>query len=245
MEDFRKFYGNQEDFKKFLKATLEKEWKNFIKENFPKEIVEQVEDKEPNEIHEIYVNIEELEDDEQIGILVNKIKEILDENTSNYEINITKDYIVVSLFVYDNDLNSNQVFETVAKQIRELGFEVETEIEVNAGEDKDENEGEIEEIEEEIAEGELIDNIINETIEAIDEKIWVQNVKTKWSPPPGLFTKDAKTIATVLKKESKNLKQAMARLNFYINRAGKKLSKERREELEKAKKILKQLYGEE
>lgn len=72
--------------------------------------------------------------------------------------------------------------------------------------------------------------------------LWSSNVKTKWTPPTGLFDKSAKEIASFLKKNSNDLKQAMSRLNFYINRAGNNLSDEDKSRLELAKKKLKNLY---
>ena len=63
-----------------------------------------------------------------------------------------------------------------------------------------------------------------------------------YSPPSGLFSQGAETIAQQLKKDSKDLKQAMSRLNFYINRAGGNLPAERRKVLEKAKEVLRGLY---
>jgi len=69
--------------------------------------------------------------------------------------------------------------------------------------------------------------------------MWSPEVKTKWTPPAGLFTKSAEEIVKVLKEQSEDEATAMRRLNFYINRAGKNLSEERRDELEKAKELLK------
>jgi len=66
--------------------------------------------------------------------------------------------------------------------------------------------------------------------------------KLSYTPPKGLFTKSPKTIATRLKADSDSLKQAMSRLNFYINRAGKTLTEERSKALEEAKDILRNLY---
>lgn len=74
------------------------------------------------------------------------------------------------------------------------------------------------------------------------ESNWVGKVKTSYEPPEGLFTKDANTIANQLHKDSKDLQQAMSRLNFYINRAGDNLSTEREQELEKVKDILRKLF---
>jgi len=54
----------------------------------------------------------------------------------------------------------------------------------------------------------------------LTEKKWVQKVDTKWSPPEGTFTKGATHIAKILTGASSDLKQAMSRLMFYINRAG-------------------------
>ncbi len=71
---------------------------------------------------------------------------------------------------------------------------------------------------------------------------WVANVKTVSTyPPPGLFTKDAATIARTLaskKVSPKGPGSGMRMLTYFINRAGRGLSAERRAELEKAKKLL-------
>ena len=71
---------------------------------------------------------------------------------------------------------------------------------------------------------------------------WIADVKTVSTyPPPGLFTKDAATIARTLasKKVSPNGPvSGMRMLLFFINRAGKGLSATRRTELEKAKRLL-------
>jgi hypothetical protein len=71
---------------------------------------------------------------------------------------------------------------------------------------------------------------------------WVANVKTvSTNPPPGLFTKSASTIARSLaskKVSPKGSASGLRMLTYFINRAGKGLGKDRRAELEKAKKIL-------
>ncbi len=71
---------------------------------------------------------------------------------------------------------------------------------------------------------------------------WIANVKTVSTyPPAGLFTKDAATIARTLaskKVSPKGPGSGMRMLTYFINRAGKGLSAERRAELEKAKKLL-------
>src|SRR5262249_12063894 len=71
---------------------------------------------------------------------------------------------------------------------------------------------------------------------------WSHKVKTVSTfPPKDVFTKDAKTIARVMaskKVSPKGIGSGIRMVQFFINRAGKSLSPERREELEKAKHIL-------
>src|SRR5215471_12959422 len=73
-------------------------------------------------------------------------------------------------------------------------------------------------------------------------KRWVGKVKTVSTyPPEGLFTKDASTIARSLaskKVSPKGPGSGMRMLNYFINRAGKKLSPSRRKVLERAKTLL-------
>lgn len=64
---------------------------------------------------------------------------------------------------------------------------------------------------------------------------WSAAVKTHWQPPPGLFTQSASTIAAVVSRESDSLAQAMSRITFYENRAGKNLSRATRQKLEEVK----------
>jgi hypothetical protein len=75
-------------------------------------------------------------------------------------------------------------------------------------------------------------------------KRWIASVTTVSTyPPPGLFTKDASTIARTLASKRISPKgpgSGMRMLTFFINRAGKALSASRRRELEKAKKLLSQ-----
>lgn len=73
-------------------------------------------------------------------------------------------------------------------------------------------------------------------------KKWSSKVKTKWSSPEGLFKESAEKIASTLKRNSKDLKQAMSRLNFYINRGGKGLSAADKKRLNTAKDKLRKLY---
>lgn len=76
----------------------------------------------------------------------------------------------------------------------------------------------------------------------LNESKWSGDVKEKWHPPEGFFTKSASAIALGLKDASKDLKQAMSRLNFYINRAGSNLSDEDHKRLELAKTKLHKMY---
>ena len=59
--------------------------------------------------------------------------------------------------------------------------------------------------------------------------------------PPGLFAKDAETIARVMatkRVSPKGLGSAIRMLQFLLNRSGKSLPARRRRELERAKRIL-------
>jgi len=76
----------------------------------------------------------------------------------------------------------------------------------------------------------------------IFEEKWSADVKTKWTPPEDFFTQSADKIASGLKAASDDLKTAMGRLNFYINRAGDNLSDEDKKKLELAKKKLSAMY---
>lgn len=71
---------------------------------------------------------------------------------------------------------------------------------------------------------------------------WVAGVKTDSThPPPGLFTRNAPAIATALaskKVSPKGPASGMSMLNYYINRAGRNLSRARKAQLAKAKKLL-------
>jgi tRNA(adenine34) deaminase len=73
-------------------------------------------------------------------------------------------------------------------------------------------------------------------------KQWVRNVRTVSTyPPAGLFTKDAQTIARVMaskKVSPKGLGSGIRMIQFFINRAGKNLPPQRKQELEKARRIL-------
>lgn len=71
---------------------------------------------------------------------------------------------------------------------------------------------------------------------------WVKNVKTDSTlPPQGLFTRNASTIARMLASKRVSPKgpvTGLRMLTYFINRAGRGLSLQRRTELEKAKQLL-------
>ena len=74
------------------------------------------------------------------------------------------------------------------------------------------------------------------------KKKWVREVKTVSTfPPKDLFTKDAQTIARAMaskKVSPKGIGSGIRMIQFFINRAGKNLPTERKQELERAKEIL-------
>jgi Protein of unknown function (DUF3175) len=74
------------------------------------------------------------------------------------------------------------------------------------------------------------------------KKRWVASVKTDSThPPAGLFTKSATTISRFLaskKVSPKGLGSGMRMLTYFINRAGRGLTAERRAELKRAKVLL-------
>jgi tRNA(adenine34) deaminase len=71
---------------------------------------------------------------------------------------------------------------------------------------------------------------------------WIAKVKTDSThPPEGLFTKNASTVARTLASKKVSFKgpaSGLRMLTYFINRAGKGLSLDRRAELEKAKALL-------
>jgi hypothetical protein len=77
---------------------------------------------------------------------------------------------------------------------------------------------------------------------AASPKRWVRGVKTVSTfPPEGTFTKDAQTIAEIMARKEvspKGIGSGIRMIQFFINRAGKNLPPERKNELEQAKRIL-------
>ena len=87
-----------------------------------------------------------------------------------------------------------------------------------------------------------------------NNKKWVKQVQETSSAmdlPEGIFTRSASEIAAELKKavlasdrtKGTKFQSAMSMLNYYINRAGKKLNPEDKMRLEQAKVELRKLFG--
>lgn len=86
------------------------------------------------------------------------------------------------------------------------------------------------------------------------KRYWVRHVQETSNAmdlPDGLFKRSAKGIARGLKEsvyasnrtKGTKFQSAMSMLNYYINRAGKKLSAEDHERLEQAKIQLRKIFG--
>ena len=72
----------------------------------------------------------------------------------------------------------------------------------------------------------------------VEKKNWSNKVKTKWHPPEGLFKNgSAQEIADGV-SQGVDLKTAMSRLNFYLNRGGSGVSSKIKTKVEKAKTLL-------
>jgi hypothetical protein len=71
---------------------------------------------------------------------------------------------------------------------------------------------------------------------------WVRTVKTdSTAPPPGTFKGSAQQIARTMARRDVSPKgpgSGIRMIQYFINRAGKRLSASRRRELERAKRIL-------
>jgi hypothetical protein len=75
-----------------------------------------------------------------------------------------------------------------------------------------------------------------------NNKNWSDEVQTKFTPKKDIFKQSSEEIAEYFYNNSKDLKQALARINFYLNRAGKNLKLEDKTRIEKAKDILRSKY---
>lgn len=75
-----------------------------------------------------------------------------------------------------------------------------------------------------------------------EDRRWSGKVKTVSTfPPEGTFNKDAQSVARIMaskKVSPKGIGSGIRMIQFFINRAGDSLSKSRKEELERAKRIL-------
>lgn len=78
-----------------------------------------------------------------------------------------------------------------------------------------------------------------------NKDLWIGDVETKTHPKKGVFAEGtAEEISEWCTKSHKTLKSAITSINFYINRAGDKLSKERINTLEKAKTMIEKHFKE-
>ena len=81
------------------------------------------------------------------------------------------------------------------------------------------------------------------------KRLWVRTVTTvSTAPPPGLFTKDARTVARTLaspRVSPKGITSGLRMLMFFINRAGRGLSQRRRAELLRAKRLMQEMVAKE
>ena len=79
-------------------------------------------------------------------------------------------------------------------------------------------------------------------------RLWVRDVTTvSTAPPPGLFTKDARTIARTLASKRvspKGITSGLRMLLFFINRAGRGLTASRRADLFRAKRLMQEMVAE-
>lgn len=80
----------------------------------------------------------------------------------------------------------------------------------------------------------MFDNRVISLAGVLSEKK-LSAVKAKWSPPEGFFSQSSTEIVKGLLAAPGGHAKAMSRLNFYINRAGKKLDDKDSARLEKAK----------
>ncbi len=78
---------------------------------------------------------------------------------------------------------------------------------------------------------------------------WSKDVPTVSTfPPEGTFTKPGEEIASIMARKEvspQGLGSALKMVQFFINRAGVNLSEERRQELEKAKQLLRAMKNRE
>jgi hypothetical protein len=80
---------------------------------------------------------------------------------------------------------------------------------------------------------------ITETSNALDLEPGVFS----WNDPPRIARSLKRSADNSDRRKSSPFRSAMSMLNFYVNRAGKKLPGKQREILDKAKEELRELYG--
>ena len=81
-------------------------------------------------------------------------------------------------------------------------------------------------------------------VEAEGEK-WSKDVKVKKHSPDNLFSEgSAEDIANWAHRSHKDLKSALAALNFYLNRGGENVPESVKKKVETAKKKLRKKFGE-
>ena len=80
---------------------------------------------------------------------------------------------------------------------------------------------------------------VTETSNALD----LESGVFTWSDPYQVALSLKRSADSSQRRKAEPFASAMAMLNFYINRAGKRLSVQQREVLEKAKSELRELYG--
>ena len=82
---------------------------------------------------------------------------------------------------------------------------------------------------------ETFDSVID-----FDEEKWSGSVKTKWSPPEGLFSSGSSSeiASKAISGHGGDLGKAVQSISFYLNRAGKNLPTEQKDRVEKAKEIV-------
>lgn len=83
----------------------------------------------------------------------------------------------------------------------------------------------------------------NKKLSVLCKELWSGHVNTEWHPKEGFFKQPKDKIANGLKKASKSYAQAVRRLMFYINRAGKNLSKSEVKRLHSVVPLLKKMYA--
>jgi len=72
----------------------------------------------------------------------------------------------------------------------------------------------------------------------LTEEDWRKKVKPKYHPPEGTFKKSAEEIASVIMQGAKDYAQAILRLNYFLNRGGRNIKQDVRDNVKKAMEII-------